>query len=175
MRVLGLKFLCAASACLRQRHRAHVCTFLLTVSVKKQRNTRLCLWNHESEFKSEQGGGGSGLLMQRSDSTVIQSRISMLIATGPHQEFHKLYSTPVEVCVWQREALGSTESECDYHWVPLSPVCVSFLQMTQLWLRLSNNFKSLEISDNLLCQCHMHDISGWVTHICLLTQNQLDV
>lgn len=106
MRVLGLKFLCAASACLRQRHRAHVCTFLLTVSVKKQRNTHLCLCNHESEFKSEQGGGGSGLLMQRSDSTVIQSRISMLIATGPHQEFHKLYSTPVEVCVTEREDRG---------------------------------------------------------------------
>lgn len=34
MRVLGLKFLCAVSACSRQRHRAHVCTFLLTVSVK---------------------------------------------------------------------------------------------------------------------------------------------
>lgn len=175
MRVLGLKFLCAASACLRQRHRAHVCTFLLTVSVKKQRNTRLCLCNHESEFKSEQGGGGSGLLMQRSDSTVIQSRISMLIATGPHQEFHKLYSTPVEVCV--------TERGFGFHWewvwlslgTIVSCMCVSFLQMTQLWLRLSNNFKSLEISDNLLCQCHMHDISGWVTHICLLTQNQLDV
>lgn len=67
---------------------------------------RLCLCNHESEFKSEQDGGGSGLLMQRSDSTVIQSRISMLIATGPHQELYKLYSTPVEVCVTEREDRG---------------------------------------------------------------------